>query len=104
MSLNEVVTADRRLVLLRLLEQAPGFSANHSILHSALAEFGHTPSRDVVLTDLAWLAEQGLVSTRTALEGKVVVATVTDRGCDVAHARATVPGVKRPSPGQFDGS
>ncbi len=99
MSFAETVAADRRLALLRTLEEAPGFAANHSVLHSALRDFGHEPSRDQVLSDLHWLREQGLVTLDESLGGKVIVARITERGADVAHGRATVPGVKRPSPG-----
>jgi hypothetical protein len=45
---------------------------------------------------LAWLAEQGLLTTKAT--GDVVVATLLARGVDVAGGRATVPGVKRPLP------
>jgi Fe2+ or Zn2+ uptake regulation protein len=98
MSLSDVFTADRRLVILRLLEQAPGYAANDSILHSGLEHVGHRCSRDQVRTDLAWLAEQGLVEVEMLPGAKIVVATIVARGLDVANGRATVPGVKRPSP------
>ena len=57
---------------------------------------GHTVSADRIEQDIAWLAEQGLV-TRKAPEG-VTVATLTQRGQDVADGSATVPGVQRPRP------
>ena len=94
---RESLTEDRRLVLLRLLAEVEGYEANSSVLQSALASFGHTMSRDSVHTELAWLAEQGLVST-TPL-ASIVVAKLTARGLDAAQGRATVPGVKRPGPG-----
>jgi len=50
-----------------------------------------------VRTDLAWLAEQGLLQTATT--GDVTMATLLTRGVDVAAGRAVVPGVKRPLPG-----
>jgi hypothetical protein len=58
--------------------------------------YGHTASLDQVRTDLAWLAEQGLVSSRTTAD--VTIATLTARGVDVATGRAVQPGVKKPMP------
>lgn len=98
MSFAETLIADRRLVILRLLDQAPGFTLNDSILYAALAEVGHRATRDQVRTDIAWLGEQQLVSIEPFDGGKVQVATLTERGSDVQAGRATVPGVKRPSP------
>lgn len=94
MSYKEVVQADMRLVILRLLSEMPAMRANSSVLYSALDEFGHSASRDTVKTELAWLAEQGLI-TREEM-ASIVVATLTERGVDVAKGRASVPGVKRP--------
>ena len=89
---------DRRLVLLKLLEEAPGYTGNEYLLHTTLAQFGHAVSRDLVRTDLAWLAEQGLVSVDLGIPSLQVV-TLTERGLDAANGRAAVPGVKRPAPG-----
>lgn len=85
---------DMRLVILRLLSELPQYKANSSVLVAALDQYGHSPSRDQVKTELAWLAEQGLVSCDDL--GPVRVATLTERGSDVASGRAVVPGVKRP--------
>lgn len=93
---SELVREDRRLTILRLLEQSDDYSANHYLLCSALAGFAHNCSSDAVKTDLEWLAEQGLVTTKTT--GEVLIAKLTSRGEDAAHGRARVPGVKRPRP------
>jgi Fe2+ or Zn2+ uptake regulation protein len=93
----EHFAADRRLCILKLLEAAPEFTANEYLLQSALAEHGHSISRAALRTDLAWLAEQGVLTVNDG--GALHVAQITERGVDVAHARATVPGIKRPSPG-----
>ncbi len=87
---------DRRLVILRLLQGTPGYEAGESVIHLALADFGHSVSRDTVRSDFAWLEEQGLV--RTNQIASVMIARATERGIDVALGRATVPGVKRPAP------
>ncbi len=97
MTLSDLLSSDRRLVVLRILEQTGG-SLNESVLQTALEEFGHRVSRDVVRTELAWLDEQGLVTSET-VGGRIIVVTLTERGADVATGRAKHPGVKRPSPG-----
>ena len=92
----DLVAEDLRLTILRLLDQAEGYDLNTDILHAALARVGHRPSRDRLKGELAWLAEQGLVTTHEV--AGVLVATATARGLDTAHGSARVPGVKRPGP------
>jgi Fe2+ or Zn2+ uptake regulation protein len=84
---------DMRLQLLRVLAEMPGERSNSSILADMLERFGHTASRDQVKTELGWLAEQGLLALEDA--GSVRVATLAERGKDVATGRAVVSGVKR---------
>ncbi|MDO5290227.1 MAG: ArsR family transcriptional regulator [Pseudomonadota bacterium] len=88
------LSEDRRLVLLRILAEMPGYRSNSSVLRTLLERWGHTPSRDQVVGDLVWLQEQGLLSGEQL--GSVLVATLTERGHDVATGRARVPGVARP--------
>jgi Fe2+ or Zn2+ uptake regulation protein len=97
MDYETVITEQLRCNLLRLLAEAPGYTANDSVLGDLAEEFGFRPSRDAIRTQLAWLAEQGLVTVNTVKSCHV--ATLTGRGEDVAQGRATVPGVKRPHPG-----
>ncbi|AJO79222.1 MULTISPECIES: hypothetical protein [Pseudomonas] len=85
---------DYRLVILRLLAETTGYRANSSVLTMALDSFGHALSRDQVKTELHWLAEQGAVTVSDV--GPVLVATLTERGQDIAAGRARVPGIKRP--------
>ena len=94
-SLEEVISKDRRLVILRALNDQ-NYALNESILQAVLQELGHNVSRDVVRSELAWLEEQGLVTLSVA-GGRITVATLTERGGDVATGRAKVPGVRRPS-------
>lgn len=96
MAFADLVTSDRRLVILRALESDLGYSHNESIIHSILGQFGHKCSRDQVRTDLTWLQEQGLVTLEDV--SGIYVAAITQRGVDVALGNATVPGVKRPGP------
>lgn len=96
MSYLELITEDRRLVILRALAEDAGYSHNESVLQSILAAFGHTVSRDQVRSLISWLAEQDLVHVETV--GSYMVAKLTGRGADVASGAAIVPGVKRPAP------
>lgn len=90
----EFLRHDVRLVILRLLAEMPAYRANSSVLTMALERFGHAITRDQVKTELFWLQEQGLVGCEDL--DAVLVATLSERGADVASARTTVPGVARP--------
>ena len=94
---SEFVTQDRRLVLLRALAHAAQYRANGLLLRRYCEAVGHVVSADRLAADLAWLREQALVDL-AAVEG-VSVATLTQRGQDVANGSAEVPGVSRPQPG-----
>lgn len=85
-----------RLTILRFLAEAPGYVANASILKSVCAAFGFVVTRDQIHTQIGWLDEQGLV-TRSD-QGELILATLTERGGDVAAGRARVEGVARPGP------
>ncbi|AGH39006.1 Ribonuclease R winged-helix domain protein [Bibersteinia trehalosi USDA-ARS-USMARC-189] len=96
MALKELLTQDQRLVILRSLAEA-GYDANESILNDCLDLYGHDISRDLVRTHLCWLEEQGLL-TLERLKGGYMVASITQRGLDVAQGRTKVDGVKPPRP------
>lgn len=95
MNFAELASEHRRLAILRLLNDGAGYSLNESILTEAVNRLGVISTRDQVKTDLAWLKEQGLVTTES-LHG-LTVATLAARGQEVAEGRTSVPGVKRPS-------
>lgn len=97
MSYAAAITEDRRLSILLLLDASPGGVANEALLQAALAEFGHNPSADQVLADLAWLRDVQVLTTSQL--SALTLATITQRGVDVAHGRAVVPGIKKPRPG-----
>lgn len=90
----EFLREDIRLVILRLLSEMVTYRANSSVLTMALDNYGHTLSRDQVKTELYWLAEQSALTLSDV--GPVLVATLTERGQDIAAGRARVPGIKRP--------
>ena len=93
---KDIFTKDQRLVILRSLVEA-GYDANESILDDCLALYGHKISRDLVRTHLNWLEEQGLVKIERLSNG-FMIASITQRGVDVANGEAVVDGVKRPAP------
>ena len=95
-SFKDAQRADLRLTVLHLLDSTDGYALSDRLLRSALESFGHRPSLDALRAELAWLAEQGLVTTQD-VEGHTM-ATLTARGQDVAQGRARVPGVRRPEP------
>ncbi|MBI2801262.1 MAG: ArsR family transcriptional regulator [Gammaproteobacteria bacterium] len=98
MKYSTLIAADRRLQILQLLALSGGYRANEYILSDALRGFGYEVSQDVVRSDLAWLAEQGVASAEQV--AGVMLITLTERGLDVQAGRALIPGVKRPRPGQ----
>ncbi len=96
MSFAKLIAEDQRFIILRVLSEDAGYSHNEYVIQAALEQLGHHISADAVRTQAAWLAEQGLVTVK---ESGVLIATLTQRGDDVAQGRVTVPGVKRPRPG-----
>ncbi len=92
----EHVAEDRRLVILRTLENSGGYEANESMVAMVVRDFGHAVSRDQIRTDFAWLKEQGLLTIEEI--ATVQIATLTQRGLETAQGFAITPGVKRPSP------
>lgn len=94
MSYRDYLRKDVRLVLLRVLDEMPSYRANSSVLANVLHQFGHAATRDQVKTELRWLAEQGALTLDEA--GDVLVATLAERGQEVAEGRAMIDGVARP--------
>ena len=95
MNLNNLKTADMRLVMLRSIAD-DGHSLNESLLQAVLEMYGHFVTRDRVRTEMRWLEEQGLVVNEDI--AGVLVARLTGRGAEVAEGRARIDGVKRPRP------
>lgn len=85
---------DRRLVILRVLLESAGYTANEYLLHSMVERLGHVVSADRIRTDLSWLKEQDLLAVDDV--AGVFIAKLLARGEDVARGRTVVPGVKRP--------
>lgn len=96
MSFQQVLQEDRRLVILRTLQDGGGYSQNEFVIRTMLGQLGHNISNDLVRTELSWLEEQGLLTMVDVMGTRV--ATITTRGKDTALGYTTVPGVKKPEP------
>ena len=97
MSYRELIAEHVRLSILQVLEQDAQYAHNETVLQAALSAVGHGVSADRLRSELAWLAEQGLMVV-TDTSG-IQVAKLTTRGVDAALGRTNVPGVARPGPG-----
>lgn len=93
---SDRVREARRLAILQLLAEAPGYEAADTLIYAALPDRGVAGSADQVASELAWLAEQGLAEVQKV--GPVAIAKITQRGIDASRGRALVPGVARPGP------
>jgi len=97
MSFKDFMSEDRRLAILRLLHDQPGMALNDSVLVAVLERVGHAVARDTVRADMAWLQDVDVI-TLDEVGGRVLVATLRQRGVDVVLGRSVVPGIRRPSP------
>ena len=94
---NETLREHARLAILRMLEDAPKYTSNVSMMKTILDKLGITFTRDQVEGQVEWLREQGLLTTED--HAGFVVATATVRGVEVAQGVARHPGIQRRRPG-----
>jgi hypothetical protein len=99
-ALAEIIAEDRRLAVLRTLEEAPGTQLNEGALQHVLGHLGHQVGHDIVRADLAWLEKHGLVRTEKlpVASGELWLAKLTLAGADVSTGRSHHPGVARREP------
>ena len=95
--MTNLIIADQRLALLQALV-ACNNDANQNILQTCLAQYGHNISMDLVRNHMLWLEEQGLVRINRLDTDRLFVATIIQRGLDVANGVSVVDGVKKPNP------
>jgi len=98
-SLSEVLAQDRRLVVLRTLEEAPGYQLNEGALEHVLNYLGHQVGRDMVRADLQFLLDHDLVRKEILRppSGELWLLKLTNAGGEVARGRPH-PGVARRDP------
>ena len=82
MSYSELIAEHIRLAILQVLEQDAQYAHNETVLQAALSAVGHGVSADRLRSELAWLAEQGLLAVSDV--GGLQVAKLTARGGDAA--------------------
>lgn len=86
-----------RLAILRSLTESVQHTANDSVLIMEMERLGLPVTRDQLRGQLGWLEEQGLIRLARPTDS-LMVATLRERGGDVAVGRAHVDGIQRPSP------
>lgn len=89
------IVREIRLVILRLLNETPARRGNSSTLRTALGAWGFDLTRVEVKEQLRWLEEHELVSIEAIADESVLLASLTERGIDLALGRGAVQGVKR---------
>jgi reverse gyrase len=92
---EDTLRRHRRLAILRHLTDCAEYTGNASILQDVLRGLGLPSTRDQVITELAWLREQGFVTYEDRTE--FVVVTASGRGVEIAKGIATHPQIQRPS-------
>lgn len=93
MSFDTFTAEHQRRLILEVLAQQPQYTQNQLLIKQALFMQGQAVSIDKVMTHLAWLAEQGLVTLDSF--GGFSVAKLTARGLDVSQGLADVPGIAK---------
>lgn len=91
--LQPILAEHRRGYIVAILRDLPRNTANDAIMADVVNRLGVPTSRDTMRVELAWLEEQGLITT--LVDEGLIVATLTERGNDCADGRAMVPGVRR---------
>lgn len=94
MSYRDHLRADRRLCILRALDEQTDVTLNETILSRVCESYGHRVGRDVIRADLRWLDEVGAVTVSEV--GDYLVARLTGRGEDHVQRRTAIDGIARP--------
>ena len=87
-----------RAAALRLLAELPEYRANDIVIADAVRAIGHGCTNDQLRGHLTWMQEHRLVTVQEI--GGIKVATLTERGAEIAAGRAHIDGVQRPKPGR----
>lgn len=94
MDYDEYTATERRLAILRLIREGGG-SANESSLYSAAIAIGYPlTTKDDIRADIDLLSKRSCV-TKEMFRGKLLVATLTEIGRNVADGKLAVEGVKK---------
>lgn len=93
---DAVITAGRRLQILRALAIRPQYRAEPRNLRSELEVTGYPMSLTKLAVECAFLADLGLVDAPA--EGLI---RLTDDGLSVVNGLIRLPGIGTPEPGEF---
>lgn len=91
---QQFISSKRRLEILRWLSQQHEPTAHDQAIKDHLGKSALACSMDIVRSDLQWLYEQQCLAIKKI--DTVWLATLAQRGDDVANGLSQVPGVARP--------
>ena len=99
MSLQELVTEDRRGIVLKALAEDSVYRLSEDTLKTVLRHFGHALTGDTVRQIMLWLEQQALLRIDKLRDDsrELWMAELTRSGLDVARGSAHV-GITRPGP------
>ncbi len=95
--MHNLINQDTRRSILTLLALDSDYQLNQELIGMALEANGKTVTADTLSNQLSWLAEQDFITLETLSALKI--ATLTDRGLEIAKGKSRVAGVRdlRPS-------
>lgn len=85
-SLKDDIAANKRLVILRALEDVADGRLNETMIQRALDIFGYKMNRDKLRNHLRWLEERDAIRIEMA-GGVLMVAEITRKGQDHVELR-----------------
>jgi len=100
MTYQDILTADRRYLILKALSASASYTAHSLLLLRFVDGLGQKPTQDQINGDIQWLHDQGLLTATPSGIGDQI-ATITGRGLEIAEGRAIYPGVRKPTPGEL---
>lgn len=96
MSYTQILSEDRRLVILRFLNDISPESANESVLETAANCIGIASIRKEIRADLNFLSDAGCITIEWFAD-RLMLAKLTRRGQYVVQGKETISGIKKPS-------
>ena len=96
MSYKETIAKEQRLLILQALQQDTDYRVNDIMLQAWLEEMGMNPSMDKLHTEMQWLEEQDMLTIEHIKT--MQIATITQRGLDLASGKSRNQGVARIKP------
>lgn len=96
---EQTVRPHARLAILKLLESAPQYTSNVSMMSGLVNQMGITMTRAQLVTEVEWLQSQGLVKIDKPIGDHLIVVTATIPGVEIAQGIGRHDGIQRPRPG-----